>query len=455
MKRKSFYFFLLTSSFFVPTITFPGWTKDCPEIPKDITEITVKSNVATLRTEADKASEKGFTILADDKLKVLDHKSTVDKTGQELFCWYQVSSVRDIDNKPYFIADVGIKEFPFSNLSMGDKADTSTAENTGMYATSGQHSSPQIPANDKGTSGENSDAQKALYQNDSQQKWLPFILIGIGGIGSGTLINTIILVLIFSEASKVRQLKASVAEELKRLENSQNSIQRKLQRIQYDLGLPKQNGIPSTHEKLTTQERLFQEIEQNSNKIFEVLQRVENPSQPNQDKLKFITKKVEIIEDNQQNTSSLSNQKILLNPSDKRDEMIEQFNSQNRDYFRDDRFQPLTLTQRSIDGQVPVKLTQQSIKEQVVLNGCRILQLEVPFDSSQASYLTTKIDKENWLIPNIISPYIGKIMSNLDENPEIFTVESGSGSLRLIKPAKLKSVSLGLWEIEEPGEFQA
>jgi hypothetical protein len=135
--------------------------------------------------------------------------------------------------------------------------------------------------------------------------------------------------------------------------------------------------------------------------------------------------------------------------------MIEQFNSQNRDYFRDDRFQPLTLTQRSIDGQVPVKLTQQSIKEQVVLNGCRILQLEVPFDSSQASYLTTKIDKENWLIPNIISPYIGKIMSNLDENPEIFTVESGSGSLRLIKPAKLKSVSLGLWEIEEPGEFQA
>jgi hypothetical protein len=44
-------------------------------------------------------------------------------------------------------------------------------------------------------------------------------------------------------------------------------------------------------------------------------------------------------------------------------------------------------------------------------------------------------------------------MRNLHENPEIFVVESGSETLRLIKPAKLKSVSSGLWEIEEPGEF--
>ncbi|MGL5034705.1 MAG: hypothetical protein ACRC6M_12990, partial [Microcystaceae cyanobacterium] len=66
-----------------------------------------------------------------------------------------------------------------------------------------------------------------------------------------------------------------------------------------------------------------------------------------------------------------------------------------------------------------------------------------------------EIDRENWLIPNITTPYISQIMRNLHENPEIFTAASSSGTLRLIKPAKLKLVSSGLWEIEEPGEFQA
>ena len=134
---------------------------------------------------------------------------------------------------------------------------------------------------------------------------------------------------------------------------------------------------------------------------------------------------------------------VVFEPAVKRnmmEEMVEHFNSKNPDYFRDARFKPLTLTQQSIQGQVG-------------LNPRRIVQLEAPSDSSQASYLTTEIDRENWLIPNITSPYISQIMRNLHENPEIFVVESGSETLRLIKPAKLKSVSSGLWEIEEPGEF--
>jgi hypothetical protein len=158
-----------------------------------------------------------------------------------------------------------------------------------------------------------------------------------------------------------------------------------------------------------------------------------------------------IFEANEENTEP-SQQNIKKSMTD---EMVEQFNSLNLDYFRDDKFQPLTLTQRAIDGQVQVRLTQQSVHGQVVLNGHRILQLEAPSDRSQASSLTTEIDKENFLIPNITSVYIRQIMNNLEENPEIFAVESGSGILRLVKPAKLKSVSSGLWEIEEPGIFQS
>ncbi|MFM7576765.1 MAG: hypothetical protein ACKO5Q_07485, partial [Microcystaceae cyanobacterium] len=85
----------------------------------------------------------------------------------------------------------------------------------------------------------------------------------------------------------------------------------------------------------------------------------------------------------------------------------------------------------------------------------RIVQLEIPADSSQATYLKFDLDNTAWLIPNIKSPYITKIMRNLSENPEIFVISPGSGSeLTLIKPAQLKPISSELWEIEEPGEFQ-
>jgi hypothetical protein len=66
----------------------------------------------------------------------------------------------------------------------------------------------------------------------------------------------------------------------------------------------------------------------------------------------------------------------------------------------------------------------------------------------------TQIEEESWLIPNIMSPEIAKIMRTLGDRPELFTVVSGSGSLYLIKPAKLKQIQVNHWTIAESGECQ-
>jgi len=551
MKKSLFYSLMTTATLLSPIFAFPGWAKDCPEIPKEIKELTVKSKEATLRTEPDKGSKKGFSIFANDSLKILDYKSIVDKTGQN-FCWYQVSAVKDKDNKPYFIADVGIKEFPFSNLSTGDKPDASGAKNTGNTATSGQQSNSPPPTNNKGTFEQNGVAQEKLSQYVSQQKWLTFVVIGIS-IG-----NIIILLLVCVEVSKVRsylnisglyrpsvkpyekgtapidiQIKdsvaeklASVAEELKELKNIQ-SIQRKLKRIQDDLGLKSQNDESSdTKKELTTEKSLSQVVIQ-SNSILEQIQELKKSNQSSQEAIQLIDNSIleqiqELKKSNQssqeaiqlinirfedlalkfkelasktpniigyiiglsgeqqashtfpgiyhkpetredklpetpsssgqefshsseddQNPSQVTHTPITISPQ--LQEIIDRFNRQRPELFNDFSSQPLTLTKETIEGQVGA-------------NGRRILQLEIPADTSQEAYLKFEMDNASWLIPNIKSVHISKIMGNLGENSDIFTIlPQGSGSsLQLIKPAKLKisTNNLQRWEIEEPGEFQ-
>jgi hypothetical protein len=524
MKKSLFYSLLTTATLLSPIFAFPSWAKDCTEIPKDTTEITVKIDSATLRKEADKSSEKGFKIAADDKLKVLDHKSTVDKTGQEL-CWYQVSAVKDTENKPYFIADVGIKEFPFFDLSTGDKPDAAGAKNTGNTAASGQHNSSPPPTNNKGKSGQDDVVQEKLSQDIPQQKWLVFAVIGIS-IG-----NIIILFLVCMEVSKVRkhlniagiyrpsinpykegtapidiQIKnsvaeqlASVAEQLKELKNIQ-SIQRKLKRIQDDLGLKSQNDESSdTKKELTTKESLSGIVIQ-LNSVLEPIEELRKSNQSSQEAIQLInirlenlvlnfkelaSKKTNIIgyiiglNDEQQashafpgiyhrpetreetplETPRSNTQEFINSPKDDQNssqvtpssitispqlqEIIDRFNQQSPDLFRDSIFQPLTLTQDTID-----RKTIGSVK------------LERPNDNYQAAYLKFEMDNASWLIPNITSNRISTIMGRLSENPDIFTVRGGSSSgcsLKLVKPAKLKvsTDNPGLSEIEEPGEFQA
>ena len=59
------------------------------------------------------------------------------------------------------------------------------------------------------------------------------------------------------------------------------------------------------------------------------------------------------------------------------------------------------------------------------------------------------------MIPNAASPHLRQVFTSLEEYPQIFSIAtSGINKLTLIKPAKLKEVSSGIWEIEEIGKFE-
>lgn len=115
--------------------------------------------------------------------------------------------------------------------------------------------------------------------------------------------------------------------------------------------------------------------------------------------------------------------------------LIVQFNTQNLDYFQNSQFRFLTLILQQLDNPQP-------------------LQLEECSDPLSAPYLMTQIEEDSWLIPNIISSEIAQVMRTLGDRPEIFTVVSGTGSLYLIRPAKLQQIQANSWTIAESGECQ-
>ena len=123
------------------------------------------------------------------------------------------------------------------------------------------------------------------------------------------------------------------------------------------------------------------------------------------------------------------------------EELIRQFNNQNREYFHNDSFQPLDLTSDSREGKLQ-------------MNGIRIMQLEVSENVHRGSYLKVKINGEYWLILNILSQGYNRVKKDIPQNPEVFKIISSSGTFELIKPAKLRKVNSTLWEIEEAGELR-
>jgi len=121
------------------------------------------------------------------------------------------------------------------------------------------------------------------------------------------------------------------------------------------------------------------------------------------------------------------------------DEIISEFNQGNKDYFRDkNKFQPFALTPKSQEGQRDAGFS---------------LIIELESSSADSSYLKTEINKQNWLIPNITSMYLSKILTNLDKYPEIFEMINTTEISGLIKLAKLRSIDGKLWQIEEPGQL--
>ncbi len=123
------------------------------------------------------------------------------------------------------------------------------------------------------------------------------------------------------------------------------------------------------------------------------------------------------------------------------EELIRQFNSNNREYFRHDYFKPLDLTSDSREGKLQ-------------MNGVRIMQLEVSENVHRGSYLKVEIYGEYWLILNILSQGYNRVKKDIPQNPEVFKIISSSGTFELIKPAKLTKVDSTRWEIEEPGELR-
>jgi hypothetical protein len=67
-------------------IVFPAspiWAKNCPSVPKETKEVTVKDDDATLRIEPKKSSQKGSPIGKGDKLGVINNKPTQDSEGND------------------------------------------------------------------------------------------------------------------------------------------------------------------------------------------------------------------------------------------------------------------------------------------------------------------------------------------------------------------------------------
>ncbi len=207
----------------------------------------------------------------------------------------------------------------------------------------------------------------------------------------------------------------------------------------------------ATEEKETTEQKLYQIFSQ-INKLVDAQNRLivdfKSFSEETIDEISKLSQQPLSISNKEDSSQSSqvnqSSDNLTFNKSEMSSDLIElvkEFNIPNIEYFRYPSFIPLALTKQSIQGDFDSTFS-------------RIIQLEISSDSSQDSYyLKVEIDSENWLIPNITSNRFHTIINSLNENPEIFVVHPGSGTLQLVKPAKLKEVSSGIWNIEEPGEF--
>ncbi len=120
------------------------------------------------------------------------------------------------------------------------------------------------------------------------------------------------------------------------------------------------------------------------------------------------------------------------------DIITKHFNDNDKNYFQSLKFQTLKLKKEDID------------------NG--IIKFELT-ELNQELFLKVEVDSKQFLFPNINSSRIYMVMNRFKKGEDyhgIFEVPQGdtdSTSWQLIKPAKLKEVNHGIWEIEELGEF--
>ncbi len=404
MQKLLQYTLIFFTSTILPIFSFPSFGKDCPLVPENIKILTVKNAQATIRTEPKYGDRnKGPAIDTNDELIVVSRspKAGPDKNSN-ILCWYQVRPIKNGSKYYYWIPEVGIKEFPFQ-------------------ATRRSFFSPNYSnASDQDTNNQNQ--SQTIDQINPTSSWLLSALIGISVLSLGTFIFSLLTFL---------DQKRKIAKITKTIYKIENNINQSYQQLFTKIPLENNRQLESYYQRTKAKfQGISEQISQLKKTNFSQGQSVS--TSPNFSDSPSASANY--------HSNSLDTPQTYEPIKREIDEIIQQFNDQNRDYFNNSQFQPLNLTKISSQG---------AIGE----DGRRIIQLEPINDVNQSLFLQILADRENWLIPNIISLYIRNIMNNLEQYPEIFTIHSGSGILQLLKAAKLKDIGFNLWEIEELGEF--
>jgi hypothetical protein len=410
MKKLSLFTPIVITTIFV--LTLPSWAKDCPSVPKETKEVTVKDDSATLRTEPKKTSEKGSPIFAGGKLNIVDINPTEDSEGND-YCWYKVRPVNDKNNKEYWIADIGLKEFSswqkiagykseLSNLSQVNKDDSWMSWLIWLWFL------PVIPTVILST---------ALFKKIKNEQVEREKLFNESVIGLDNLESTI---------SKVKEEQIKIEEHF---DNSINTIiENNYEIIKSNIDNLKSSSevIESILDSVKTKKESSSEISNNEN--------INNKTENKED---LVDKSYENYYCSPISATTLgSDTQIDIKGWEK---LVDEFNKRNKEHFA------------CLNPQF-LKLTDQSIYDRRSRDGSLLVQL-VFAQENEASYLKIEANQVNWLFPNIFSARVEKIINNLKTS--IFTVDYSLNNPQLIKPAKLKEVSSGIWEIDEPGIFQS
>jgi hypothetical protein len=395
MKKLLLFTPIVITTIFV--LTFPSWANDCPTIPEQTKEVTVKDHIATLRTEPNKLSKKGSPIFKGEKLNIVDINPTEDSEGND-YCWYKVRPVNDKNNKEYWITSIGLKEFSSWQKIAGHKSEPSNLSQ--------------------------------VNKDDSWMSWL--IWLWFLPVIPTVILSTALFKKIKNEQVEREKLFNESVIELDNLESTISKVKEEQIKIEEHFDNSINTIIENNYE-------IIKSNIDNLNSSSEVIESILDSVKTKKESSSEISNN-ENINNKTENKEDLT-ENFFENQDDKKEceKLVDEFNKRNKDYFAHLNLQFL-------------KLTDQSIYDRRSRDGSLLVQL-VFAQENEASYLKIEANQVNWLFPNIFSARVEKIINNLKTS--IFTVDYSLNNPQLIKPAKLKEVSSGIWEIDEPGIFQS
>jgi cell division protein FtsB len=467
MKKLLFSALIITTTTLVPTLA--SLATDCPSIPETLRVVTVKDNDATLRTEPKKSSQKGSPIVKGNKLGVIDNKPTQDSEGND-YCWYKVKFLNGSDAQQYWIASIGLEAWPITPSSPTPTPSVSpTPGGTLPNPREKELSVPWIvwvlaPIGIIVVSLFTYDRikRKGYFNNFSSNSVKTDNLSSSNPDTTTTNVNQNTpsseqsLHLIASMAQEYLPKIVKLAEENVNQDSVKEvhkikSIVTKQDRENSELKAENSELKAENSELKAENSELKAEISElkaeNSELKAENSELKAENSELKAENSELKAENSELKAENSELKAEISELKAEIstktpeseNKVDKKEweKLVDEFNKRNKDYFTS--FNPQFL-----------KLDLESLNAKPNWGGSPIVKLIRSSDSNE-SYLKIQINNENWLFPNILLTQVDKIISSLKTS--IFTRDSNSNNPQLKKPAKLKEVSLGIWEIAERGEF--